>query len=291
MPSAVLSARLRRFAPLLAAAPLCLACVAAGLPGSPRDAVSHDRSPLGTSGHVAANPAVPGGRHIHAPFRLTNTGDEPLTVTAVQPDCGCLTPLLNRDLFDPADPTVIEPGGFAELIVRADTAREAEGPHEHEVKVVCTDPAGAAVEQTVKLRYGVGPHEIRIEPPAVMIYQREGQTTTATVTVTDRRTAPLKILGANSPTDRVGVTPLDPVAREDGGWDFPFEVTVVGCEDGGNEVAVAVEVDDPNGRYRLLKLPVTVQSPDRLLNTAMKRISDAESRESAGDTDGERASR
>ncbi|WP_165700706.1 DUF1573 domain-containing protein [Alienimonas californiensis] len=282
--------RLRRCAPLLAAAPLCLAGAAAALPVAPREAAAIERSPLGVSGHVAANPAVPGGRHIHAPFHLTNSGNEPLTITAVQPDCGCLTPLLNRELFDPAAPPTIEPGGAVELIVRADTAREAEGPHEHEVTVVCATPAGESLRQTVKLRYGVDPHEIRIEPPAVMVYQREGQTTTATVTVTDRRLDPLTVLAVRSPTDRVHVAELDPVERADGGWDYPFEVSVIGCEGGGNEVVVALEVDDPAGRYRLLKIPVTVQSPDRLQQAALERVA-ALPRESSGDKSGERDSR
>ncbi|MFH5805709.1 DUF1573 domain-containing protein [Alienimonas sp. DA493] len=289
MPSSF-PARLRRFAPLLAAAPLCLAGAAAALPSAPREAAAAERSPLGVSGHVAANPAVPGGRHIHAPFQLTNCGDEPLIVTAVQPDCGCLTPLLNRDLFDPANPPTIEPGGSVELIVRADTAREAEGPHEHEVTVVCTTPGGEALRQTVKLRYGVDPHEIRIEPPAVMVYQREGQTTTATVTITDRRFDPLTVLAVRSPTGRVHVQELEPVEREDGGWDYPFEVSVIGCEGEGKEVTVAVEVDDPAGRYRFIKIPVTVQSPDRLQKAALERVA-ALPNASAGDDSGGRDAR
>ncbi|MEM9704299.1 MAG: hypothetical protein AAF907_17800, partial [Planctomycetota bacterium] len=107
-----------------------------------------------------------------------------------------------------------------------------------------------------------------VDPPAVMVYQREGQRTETTITVTDRREFPLRVVAVNSPTQRVGVTALDPVEREDGGWDFPFDVVVVGCEHGGSDVTVAVEVDDPNGRYRLIKLPVTVRSPDGLIRQA-----------------------
>ncbi len=284
MSSPALSRRLRRFAPLLAAAPLCLAGAAAAWPGASREALANPRPALGSSGHVAATPAVPGGRLIHAPFLLTNTGEEPLTVHAVEPDCGCLTPLLNRALFDPKEPPTIGPGESLELIVRADTAREAEGPHEHTVTVVFERADGESLRQTVKMRYGVDPHEIRIEPPAMMVYQREGQSTTSVVTVTDRRIDPLRIVAVRSPTDRVHVETLDPVAREDGGWDFPFEVTVVGCRGGGNEVTVAVEVDDPAERYRYLKLPITVRSPDRLQEAAAERATTARGKASTGDS-------
>ena len=260
-----------RFLPALAALPLLGAGVAATVPGSVRPADVQPRLAFGTSGHVAANPEVPGGRHVYAPFHLTNAGDAPLTVSAVEPDCGCLTPLLNRTLFDPAEPPVIAPGDSLELIVRADTAREAEGPHEHRVAVACVAPDGEEVRQTVTMRYGVGPHEIRIDPPAVMVYQREGQRTTATVTVTDRRAEPLNVTAVHSPTERVHVEQLDPLEREDGGWDLPFEMTIVGCEGGGSEAIVAVEVDDPAGRYQVLKLPVTVLSPDRLRRAAAAR--------------------
>jgi hypothetical protein len=220
---------------------------------------------------VAATPTVPGGRHVYAPFRLTNTADAPLKITAVEPDCGCLTPLVDRQAFDPQNPPVLEPGETLELIVRADTAREAEGPHEHHVVVTCRTPGEPEAEerrQTVRLRYGVGPHEIRITPPAMMVFQSEGQSTTSVMTLTDRRVEPLTVKAVRSPTERVHVEVLDRVAREDGGWDYPFEVTVIGCEGNGSEVAVAVEVDDPAGRYRLVKLPVTVRSPAGLLKAA-----------------------
>jgi len=141
--------------------------------------------------------------------------------------------------------------------------------------VTCLAPSGAEFKQTVAMRYGVDPHEIRVDPPAIMVYQSEGQRTTATITITDRRLQPLRVKAVHSPTDRVHVDALEPVEREDGGRDFPFDVTIVGCEGEGSEVAVAVEVDDPNGRYDTIKLPVTVLSPSRLQQAAVERVAAA----------------
>ena len=277
--------RLSRLAPVLAAAPLLAAGLAATAPPAPRAAGAAAKPALGVTHTLAANPSVPGGRHVFAPFGLTNTGAEPLTVQAVRPDCGCLTPLLDRETFDPEHPPQIAPGGSLELICRADTAREAEGPHLHSLEIDCTTPAGTLVTQRVALRYVVGPHEIRVRPAALLVYQREGESVTRTVTVTDRRDRPLTVKAVHSPTERVHVERLAAVPRADGGWDFPFEVTVIGCEGGGSDVVVGVEVDDPAGRYEVLKLPVNVRS------SAVLRTATAISEESAGDSGGGRVSR
>ena len=245
-----------RFAPALAAGPLLIAGVAAAVPAAPREAALAPRSPLGVTNAVAARPGVPGGRLVFAPFGLTNTSDAPLTLTKVEPDCGCLAPLVDRTAFDPAAPRTIPPGAGVELILRADTARESVGPAEHTVALACETAAGQTLRQTVRMRYAVGPHELKIDPPGLIVMQGAAATTTRTITVTDRRPDPVRVRAVRSPADWVRVEPRAPVPRPDGGVDLPFAVTVAGCPPGGADVAVAVEVDDPAGTYKLLKLPV-----------------------------------
>ena len=248
-----------RFAPALAAGPVLIASLAAALPAAPRDAAVADRSPLGVSSVVAARPVVPGGRLVFAPYGLSNTSAEPLTLVKVDPDCGCLAPLVDRTAFDPAEPRTIPPGAGVELILQADTAREAVGPHEHTVDLTCETAAGETVRQRVRMRYAVGPHELRIDPPGVIVMQGPGARSVQTITVTDRRDDPVRVVAVRSPAAWVRAEALEPVARPDGGYDLPFEITVDGCPGGGADVTVSVEVDDPAGRYRLLKLPVLVR--------------------------------
>ena len=253
---------------LLAAVPVGLACAAGFVPTPQRDTAVLPRPVVGLSGAVAASPPVPGGRQVFAPFEVVNTGPVPVTVAAVTPDCGCLAPHLgpldspgDRRPFDPDRPPVIPPGGRLGLLVRADTAREPVGPAEHTIELTCragSDGDAAETRHAVRVRYAVGPHEVRVSPPAVMVFQGEADRTTRTVTVTDRRTDPLRVAAVRSPSGRVHVEALPPVPRADGGVDLPIELTAVGCEPGGREYVVAVEVADPAGRYTVLKLPVTV---------------------------------
>ena len=244
----------RRSAPLLAAAPVLVCCAATLVPGEPRAAAAASRSPLGLAARVAARPGVPGGRTVFAPFLLRNLGETPLTLTAVNPDCGCLAPLVDRTAFDPAEPRVIPPGGSSVLILRADTAREPVGPSSHAVEIACETAAGDVLRETVRMRYAVGPHELKVDPPGVIVMQGEGAVSSRIITVTDRRPNPLVALAVHSPVDWVTATPLAPVPLPGGGVELPFEVTVTGGA--AADVTVAVEVADPAGTYDVVKLPV-----------------------------------
>ena len=244
----------RRLAPPLAAVPVLACCAAAVVPGAPRGAAATERSPLGALVRVAANARVPGGRQVIAPFLLRNTSDEPVTLTAVEPSCGCLAPLVDRTAFDPAEPRTIAPGAAAVLILRADTAREPVGPSEHTADLAFRGPDGRDRHDTLKLRYAVGPHELRVDPPGVIVMQGAAATTTRTVTVTDARPDPVRVVRVLSPVDWVRAVPLGATPRPGGGVDIPFEITITG--EHAADVAVTVEVDDPSGVYETIKLPV-----------------------------------
>ena len=244
----------RRFAPALAAAPVLACCAAAVVPGEPRAAAVAARSPLGVTAHVAASPGVPGGRTVFAPFLVRNTGDEPMDLVAVEPDCGCLAPLVDREAFDPAEPRTIQPGGAAVLILRADTAREPAGPSEHVVNLAVRTASGETHRQAVRMRYRVDPHELKVDPPGIIVMQNAGAVSTRTITVTDTRPNPIEVVAVRSPVDYVSAAALDPVPLPGGGAALPFEVTVAGGRTA--DVTVAVEVRDPAGIYKVLKLPV-----------------------------------
>ena len=273
-----------RFAAPLAAVPLLACCAAAALPGAARDAAVTARSPLGVTATVAACPRVPGGRTVFAPFLVHNTGDEPLTLSDVAPDCGCLAPLIDREAFDPADPPVIAPGAAAVLILRADTAREPAGVSEHEVRLAAVTDSGVTHRQTVRMRYAIGPHELKVDPPGVIVMQGAGASSTQTITVTDRRPDPLVVLDVHSPVDYVSAVPLDPVPLEGGGVALPFEVTVTGARD--RDVVVSVEVADPAGSYETVQLPVMCRSlPAAAADRAAAKVRAAVARDVAASYD------
>ena len=147
------------------------------------------------------------------------------------------------------------------LILRADTAREDVGPSLHSVELICETASGRAHRETVRMRYAVGPHELKVDPPGVMVMQGTGAVSTQTITVIDRRPDPLVVLGVHSPVEYVTAVPLDPVPLPGGGAALPFEVTVVGGRE--KDVVVSVEVADPAGTYETVQLPVLCRAtPD-----------------------------
>ena len=147
------------------------------------------------------------------------------------------------------------------LILRADTAREDVGPSLHSVELTCETASGAEHRQTVRMRYAVGPHELKVDPPGVMVMQGAGAVSTQTITVTDRRPDPLAVVAVHSPVGYVTAVPLDPVPLPGGGAALPFEVTVVG--DRHADVVVSVKVADPAGTYETVQLPVLCRAlPD-----------------------------
>ncbi|HUG89871.1 MAG TPA: DUF1573 domain-containing protein, partial [Planctomycetaceae bacterium] len=74
---------------------------------------------------------IPPMQEASARFAFANLGDEPLTITALEPGCGCLSPRLEKRTY--------RAGESGEFFVRIQTASEKPGRKEYAVTVRYTD--------------------------------------------------------------------------------------------------------------------------------------------------------
>ena len=243
---------------LLACCPLLVAAAAACVPGSPHAVgEARVRSPLGANAYAQRLPPVRGGRALSVPFRVVNRGDEPLTLTDVQPDCGCLAPIVNGRRWDSRTPLTLAAGQSADLRLRADTAREPVGPQDHAVTLKAVTASGRAVLEVLTAEYEVLPHELAITPPAIAVYQSPGAATERTVRLIDRRPDGFTVTGIDTPGPHVVAGPPRVTPVDGGGREIAIDLTVRGHTPDGRLEHVVVRTDDPY--YRAVPIPVAAR--------------------------------
>ena len=181
---------------------------------------------------------------IGARFAFTNTSSEPVTIVRLEPSCACMRPTLE----DGTLPATIAPGESSAITVQMVTANETPGPHLQTVAVRTLGSRGASGErakhkQTLSFRATLPEQKITLTPNQLLFYQIHAQAGRQTLTFTDKRDNPAKVL-------RVGVadyTGRDPANKLPTISDW-VTLDVVRNEPGDAEVTVSVREGLPSGR-------------------------------------------
>jgi Protein of unknown function (DUF1573) len=188
-------------------------------------------------------------------FRLTNHGQQSLTITGVTSTCGCLAPKLDR--------TSLAPGDSATLTVEVNTLSQPAGA------VAWVTHIGWRMENTtgdlaLTLKANLIA-EVRVEPAAVAFQVR--RTRSVDLTITDSRAKPFRITATGSTIPQVTA---EVVASSDS---HIQRIRVTATADGPPGVQSAVAwftTDDP--LYPQIRVPVTLNIPAKTRVTASPSV-------------------
>jgi len=152
------------------------------------------------------------GQPVPGRFWFVNNGDKPLSILGLEPSSGCLGPQLEKRTYAPG-----EQGTF---VVVADTAGQTyteatrsgeenkDQLKEHFVTVRYDAGSGEETAR-VHLKFVLPARRIIVEPRTLLVHQfgtsGSGEPLTKTITVTDRRMPPARILDVDSPNDAVSI--------------------------------------------------------------------------------------
>jgi hypothetical protein len=215
-------------------------------------AVSGDtaRPPLAFAQYAVNLREVEAKPLIDARFDFWNRGDEPLTITQLDPSCGCLTPTLERNqkTFAPG-----ERGSFA-VFVR--TANESPGPKEYTI-LARYESGGEEFAQYLTFRLTVPRLKLSIEPQQLIFYEFAKRPEPLKVYVSDYRGTPIQVLDATTPSDLFTVTVLDREVDNQGQIRVPILVEVTGEIPAGRKMErMTIKTSDPE--FNTLQVPITV---------------------------------
>ena len=240
-----------RFATLIAAAPFLMALAVQMFPEriTPVEAAPAP-PPLAFDQYSVDLGLSPPAPVVRARFEFTNTGDQPVTISELQPSCGCLDPRLTRDI------RTYLPGERGRFDVKLETANEEPGPHMFTVTVKYED--SQPHEDTVVFRVTLPEQKVTVDPPELVFYQLNGEDSEATVYISDHRDGEIDVLAAEATVPGVHVEVLAVETGPDGRNRTPIRLTVPGASDVGvHRGWVKVETGDVE--FSRLAVPLYVE--------------------------------
>jgi hypothetical protein len=187
-------------------------------------------------------------------FRFTNCGESPLTITKLEPSCGCLTPQLA------GDKRTYESGERGLFRVDVATANEEPGSHEYTVKVQYNDPAPQ--EALVRFKLVLPERKVSVAPAELAFFQYNGHPSTRDVYITDYRGSTLQVLDARSSSEVVTATVQPAEVDEQGHHRVPVRLSVPGIVPPGRlRTTITIRTSDPE--FSVIRIPVLVDGPER----------------------------
>ena len=199
-------------------------------------------------------------REASANFAFTNAGRRPVTITALEPSCGCLQPRLEKRTYAPG-----ESGMFS---TRIQTATEKSGPKEYTITVRYSDPAPRETRLTFKVT--LPEQQIVVEPRGLMVYQfGEAAPVEREIVVTDLRGRALLVTGAQASTP--WATAHVAGSDEDADGHHRTRILVTVSEDvpaGRHHGHVTIRTTDPE--FSQLVVPLSVERRETLDRTAVQ---------------------
>lgn len=219
---------------------------------------------------------VTASENVLAHFDFTNRGSQDVEVTELVASCGCLQPHLKKKAYKPGE------SGFFTLKIQ--TANQAAGQKEYTVAVKYNDPAPQ--EAMVVLRVMLPDDQVLVRPIALFFYQLgdafqagDGQPEDESASlaklgivpqdfeVTDRRSKHLSIKRVECSHPDVRVERQADDVDEAGTWHGRFRVSIEkGLPPGRHQEIVRIITDDPDDRYRVLRVPLYMDGPARRKN-------------------------
>ncbi|MFO0810986.1 MAG: DUF1573 domain-containing protein [Gemmataceae bacterium] len=180
------------------------------------------------------------GQPLVARFTLVNAGRESLEVTELTASCGCATPKLGS--------RSLAPGERAEVALDVNTLSQPTGPNRWTLTVGWR--AGTATGRQILELTATLIREVELSPAALVL--SGGRGLTHDVTLTDRRSKPLRVTGIRTDSPRL-TAELLPGA----GSMRTVRLRVADdCPEGRHADALRIATDDP--AYPELVLPVTL---------------------------------
>ena len=148
---------------LIALVPLFLSVVAAVWTATPQAVAKAEPLPsLAFEQYLVNQGDVGVAAVVGAKYYFTNTGTEPLTITKLDPSCGCLRPRLMPGKSGKEKKTY-EPGESGYFVVSVATANEVPGPHTYSVDVEYNDPQPR--QTMVRFRLTLPEKKVTVDPP------------------------------------------------------------------------------------------------------------------------------
>jgi hypothetical protein len=196
----------------------------------------------------------PGRQFVGARFEFANSSKNAVTITDLEPSCGCLNPQLDKRDYEPH-----ERGQF---FVRVETPNEEPGAKEYFVNVRYNDPQPREALLTFKC---VLPEKaLLIRPKALVFYQFSGVASRREVVVTDFRGKRFHVSGIESSTQLVQTADGTYETDESGHPQYRFSVKVSGDVPSGQSNAfLTVHTDDPD--YAKLRVPLRIVGRERVI--------------------------
>ncbi|MES2794284.1 MAG: DUF1573 domain-containing protein [Planctomycetota bacterium] len=185
-------------------------------------------------------------------FFFKNTSTQPLTITSLEPSCGCLLPRLNKKVYGP--------GESGEFLLRIRTALQRPGLKEFNVKVNYTDTKPQS--RDVFLRVVFPTQQIYVKPMSLTFHQLGTSPVDQEFIVTDLRSNPAEIIGVESSSDFINVEVLKPTTTTTGAYQQRVRVTVPGAVPAGRQMAT-IKIYTNDEKMHEIKVPVQVFGLER----------------------------
>lgn len=234
--------------------------VQAGVVGPERTALAFDQ--------FMVNFGEPHPRPIHeAQFHFENRSQRTVTVTKVEPSCGCLTPRLVG--FSAAgqheERKQFAPGEHGILAMGIRPAKEQPGEKSYTVAIHYDD--GQPRSEVLEFRITLPKKKLTVEPNELYFYQLTGEPESRVVAVRDFRDQPAKVTGVevvlsgqratSHPFAGVSATLGEMTSDVDGETTWPIQVVVAPDQPSGRRDGwLVISTDDPEAPK--IKLPVLV---------------------------------
>ncbi len=185
------------------------------------------------------------GQPLEHRFTFSNNGRSSVQIVDTQASCGCLVPELDKQ--------VLKPGEKATLLLKVHTLSAPVGRHQWQVKVKY-ESLGVVHEAVLALHAHVL-QEIRVQPPALIIYGERA--IDHEITVTDLRTRPLSVRGVETTSPHLTVRHTESSRTVKGDAVHKIKLAVPDTLPAGrHDEQVVIHTDDE--RYRELRIPVAV---------------------------------
>lgn len=243
----------RRLLILLATLPLLAACLT-HLLASPsiEPQVRTPLEPLAFDQYLVNLRQAPLRPTLEADFHFTNSADEAITITKLEPSCGCLQPQLA------GGKRTYEPGERGMFRVQVATVNEEPGPHTYTVAVryQTSEPH----ESQVRFKMTLPERKVTITPPELAFFQYNGEPSSRDVYLTDFRGDSLEVIGVSSSAEILSVAVQDADVDEAGHHRIPIRLSVPGRVPPGRQMAtVTIRTNDPE--FDVVRIPVLIDGP------------------------------
>jgi len=193
-------------------------------------------------------------------FRFVNEGPEAIEVTAARASCGCLSPRIS--------PQVYQPGEHGALSVEVNTLNQPEGFQNWRVQFCYR--AGTTSHETALRLTACLIREVTVQPAALVVFA--DQPIAHEVAVTDLRPRPLSIAAVRTTSPELKSDLKERSVDRSGHQVRKISVRVsADYPEGHHDETLSIYTDDPN--YRELRVPVTiVKRPRQRLAVRPNRV-------------------